>query len=229
MNEHVFLLLDAVGIAYDRNTIVQNVTFSLHKGKCAALSGCSGSGKTTLLRAIAGFQPVQTGSISLDHQDLSCPGFTLPPEQRNIGMIFQDFALFPHLNVRDNIRFGIHSLTRKMQQLRIAELLDLVDLADYSLRYPHTLSGGQQQRIALARALASRPRLLLMDEPFSSLDSDLRRSLAQKVRKILEIEGTTSLLVTHDSIEANEMSEKIGVMKNGHLNQWSNAEKPYKR
>ena len=150
--------------------------------------GPSGCGKTTVLRAIAGFEPAWSGRILIDDVEVSSRKIYLPPEKRNIGMVFQDFALFPHLRVEDNVRFGLKGLSRQEQQTRIQEMLAIVGMPAYALAYPHQLSGGQQQRIALARALAPRPRILLLDEPFSNMDVELREQLAREVRSILKQE-----------------------------------------
>ncbi len=223
MDSPSFLIVNTVSIGYGNETIAKDITFSLKKGELASLLGSSGCGKTTLLRAIAGFEPAQSGSITLDGQELSRHNHILPPEQRNIGLMFQDFALFPHLNVTDNIRFGLQNMPRKAQQDRVNELLELIQLPDVAKRYPHKLSGGQQQRIALARALAPKPRLLLMDEPFSSLDTDLRESLANEVRNILKSEKITGMLVTHNPQEAEKFADKMGVLKGGELAQWDDV------
>jgi iron(III) transport system ATP-binding protein len=156
-------------------------------------------------------------------------GLHLAPEQRRIGMVFQDYALFPHLSVADNVAFGVAGLERAARQRRVQEMLDLVGLAHAARRAPHELSGGQQQRVALARALAPQPRLLLLDEPFSSLDVDLRERLAQEVRVILKESGTTALLVTHDQLEAFAVGDVIGVMNKGRLEQWDDAYSLYHR
>src|SRR5690606_2802137 len=180
--------------------------------------GPSGCGKTTTLRAIAGFEPVQEGEIELGGQVISRAGFTLAPEKRRIGMVFQDYALFPHLNVADNLAFGIR---KHPERERItAELLELVKLGHLGKRFPHELSGGQQQRVALARALAPEPQLLLLDEPFSNLDGELRRRLSHEVRDILKARGTSAILVTHDQEEAFAVSDHVGVFKEGRLEQW---------
>ncbi len=217
MNNAPFLKLESVSIGYGSEMIAKDISFSLNAGELAGLLGSSGCGKTTLLRAIAGFEQIQTGFIRLDGQVLSSSKHSLPAELRNIGMMFQDFALFPHLNVRDNIRFGLQKMTHKAQLKRVNELLELMQLPALAKRYPHKLSGGQQQRIALARALAPKPRLLLMDEPFSSLDTDLRTSLANEVRTILKNEAMTGILVTHNPQEAQQFADKIHFMKDGQL------------
>ena len=206
------LQLDKIHISFGAAHIVNGVSLQLEQGEIGCLLGPSGCGKTTLLRAIAGFQSLQVGSISIDNNTVSESNKTVPPEQRGVGMVFQDFALFPHLNVADNISFGMRKASSTERRKRVDELLDRIGLPGYHKRFPHELSGGQQQRIALARALAPKPGLLLLDEPFSSLDAELRERLAVEVRELLKNEGITALLVTHDQQEAFAMADKAGVM-----------------
>jgi iron(III) transport system ATP-binding protein len=208
---------------------VQGVTLSLQAGDIGVLIGPSGCGKTTLLRAVAGLEPVTGGEIRLTKSVVSSATLSLPPELRRIGMVFQDYALFPHLSVGRNVAFGIHQLPRAEQAARVAEVLRLVGLEGSESRFPHELSGGQQQRVALARALAPRPQLMLLDEPFSNLDVDLRERLAHEVRGILKAAGATALFVTHDQFEAFAIGDVIGVMNEGHLHQWDDAYTLYHR
>jgi len=182
-----------------------------------------------LLRAIAGFETLQGGEIRMRGQVVSHTGWSLPPEQRRVGMVFQDFALFPHLRIGDNIGFGLRHLSERERRARVQALLKLVGLPEYEHDYPHQLSGGQQQRIALARAMAPRPELLLMDEPFSSMDAELREQLAREVRGILKEEEITALLVTHDQYEAFAMADEIGVLNEGQLMQWDSGYNLYHR
>jgi len=224
-----FLDVQNTSIAYGSNTVVHDISIQLEKGEIGCLLGPSGCGKTTLLRAIAGFEPITHGKISLNNNVVSQIKKILPPEKRQIGMVFQDFALFPHLNVADNIRFGIRHLKRSEQKQRITELLSLIGLEKMRTRFPHELSGGQQQRIALARALAPKPHLLLLDEPFSSMDVELRGELAREVRKILKQEQITAILVSHDQNEAFAMADNIGVMREGELQQWDSGYNLYHR
>ena len=218
------LRIDSVRIAYDGahglQTVVDGFSLTLDAGRIACLLGPSGCGKTTVLRAIAGFEPVRAGSIRLGEHTLSSPSVHLPPERRRVGMMFQEYALFPHLTAGQNIAFGLRRLTRAQQASRTAALLALVGLGDAGARLPHELSGGQQQRIALARALAPSPDLLLLDEPFSNLDVDTRERLTAEVRDILRQAGQTALLVTHNQAEAKAMADHIGVMHNGRLARW---------
>ena len=208
---------------------VHGVSLGLHAGDIGVLIGPSGCGKTTLLRAVAGLEPVSSGEIRLTKSVVSSATLSVPPELRRIGMVFQDYALFPHLSVGRNVAFGIHQLPRAEQAARVAEVLQLVGLEGSEHRYPHELSGGQQQRVALARALAPRPQLMLLDEPFSNLDVDLRERLAHEVRGILKAAGATALFVTHDQFEAFAIGDVIGVMHDGHLHQWDDAYTLYHR
>lgn len=208
---------------------VAGVSLGLRAGDLGVLIGPSGCGKTTLLRAVAGLERAVSGSIQIDGEVVSSAAVHVAPEKRRIGMVFQDYALFPHLDVGRNVGFGIHDLPKTEQAARIAEVLDLVGLKDSHQRYPHELSGGQQQRVALARALAPRPRLLLLDEPFSSLDVELRERLAQELRTILKAAQATALFVTHDQFEAFAIGDVIGVMHEGALQQWDDAYTLYHR
>ena len=218
MSPSLLLSLRDLACGYGDQRVVQNLNLHLNAGDIGCLLGSSGCGKTTTLRAIAGFEPVHAGEIRLAGEVISRAGFTLAPEKRRIGMVFQDYALFPHLTVAQNIAFGI---AKHPQQRRvIEEMLELVKLDGLGGRYPHELSGGQQQRVALARALAPEPQLLLLDEPFSNLDVELRRRLSHEVRDILKSRGTSAILVTHDQEEAFAVSDHVGVFKAGCLEQW---------
>ena len=208
---------------------VDGVSFGLRAGDIGVLIGPSGCGKTTLLRAVAGLEPVTGGEIRLDKELVGSAGVQVPAETRRIGMVFQDYALFPHLDVGANVAFGIHALPRAERARRVAEVLELVGLGGSERSFAHALSGGQQQRVALARALAPAPRLLLLDEPFSNLDVDLRERLAHEVRAILKSAGATALFVTHDQLEAFAIGDLIGVMQDGHLHQWDDAYTLYHR
>ncbi|MFV8783255.1 ABC transporter ATP-binding protein [Microbulbifer sp. SA54] len=212
---------------YGNQRILQKVSFSLAPGEIACLLGPSGCGKTTLLHAIAGFQPIANGAIELEGRTLSQPGSTVPPEKRQVGVVFQDYALFPHLTVAENIAFGLKAFSKEQRNARVTELLQLIRMAQYGQQYPHQLSGGQQQRVALARALAPRPKLLLMDEPFSNLDTELRRSLAAEVRRILQKENLAAIVVTHDREEAFVVGDKLGVLAGGALQQWDSPQAIY--
>jgi iron(III) transport system ATP-binding protein len=227
MDQPELLRVDALAHAYGDHPVVRGLSFSLTRGMIGCLLGPSGCGKTTVLRCIAGFEAVQEGAIHINGQAVSRRGSATPPEKRRIGMVFQDYALFPHLKVADNIAFGLHSAPRAEREMRVRELADMVGLAATLDKFPHEISGGQQQRVALARALAPRPDLLLLDEPFSNLDVDLRERLALEVRNILKAEGTTAILVTHDQHEAFALADQIGVMYEGRIQQWDTPYKLY--
>jgi iron(III) transport system ATP-binding protein len=215
--------------AYGAQEVVKGLSFSLPRGAIGCLLGQSGCGKTTVLRCIAGFEGLQEGVIRLNDVVVSGPGVMLPPEERRIGMVFQDYALFPHLPVAGNIAFGLHGVPRDKRNARTAELAELVGLTGELDKYPHEISGGQQQRVALARALAPKPDLLLLDEPFSNLDVDLRERLSLEVREIIKASGATAVLVTHDQQEAFAMADEIGVLHEGHIQQWDSAYNLYHR
>ncbi len=227
----MFLELRQLDIQYPGSSTpaVQRVSLGLQAGDIGVLIGPSGCGKTTLLRAVAGLEPVSGGQILLSNRVVSETGHTEPAERRRIGMVFQDYALFPHMDVGRNVGFGIAHLSKSERQKRVAEVLELVGLTGSDQRFPHELSGGQQQRVALARALAPKPDLLLLDEPFSNLDIDLRERLAHEVRNILKAAKATALLVTHDQLEAFAIGDVIGVMNEGQLHQWEDAYSLYHR
>ena len=227
----MFLELSQLDIQYPgRSTpAVQGVSLGLRAGDIGVLIGPSGCGKTTLLRAVAGLEPVSGGKILLSKRVVSEPGHTVAAERRRIGMVFQDYALFPHMDVGRNVGFGLEHLPKAERAQRVAEVLTLVGLEGAEKRFPHELSGGQQQRVALARALAPKPDLLLLDEPFSNLDVDLRERLAHEVRSILKAAKATALLVTHDQLEAFAIGDVIGVMNEGRLHQWDDAYSLYHR
>jgi iron(III) transport system ATP-binding protein len=203
---------------------VNRISLTLHGGEILGLLGPSGCGKTTLLRLIAGFEPLQSGSIDLAGTRVAGEGHWQPPEQRDVGMVFQDYALFPHLTVQQNVAFGLQASHRqrfgpKHIRALTQDAIALVGLSPLAHRYPHELSGGQQQRVALARAIAPQPALVLLDEPLSNLDLQVRLHLRQEVRSILKLAGTTAVFVTHDQEEALSMCDRVGVMNHGYLEQ----------
>ncbi len=219
-----YLSLTNVSAAYDKKrTVVDQVSFDLSEGELGCLLGPSGCGKTTILRAIGGFQNVSTGNITLAGQSLSSPSHTVEPEKRNVGMVFQDHALFPHLSLAKNISFGLHNKNKNFVESQVDKMLELVGMQAYRDAYPHEISGGQSQRVALARALAPEPSLLLMDEPFSNLDSGLRETLGYEVRQLLKDTGMTAIMVTHDQNDAFALGDQIGVIANGQLQQWGTS------
>jgi iron(III) transport system ATP-binding protein len=227
----MFLQVSHLHVRYTKHapSAVSNITLGLAAGDIGVLIGPSGCGKTSLLRAIAGLELISAGSIQLAGNVVSGSHVHLPPEKRRIGMVFQDYALFPHLSVAQNIAFGIQQLPTPVRMQRVHEVLQWVDLEGSNDKYPHQLSGGQQQRVALARALAPRPQLLLLDEPFSNLDVELRERLAHEVRGIIKAAGITALFVTHDQMEAFAIGDMIGVMHQGRLEQWDDAYTLYHR
>ena len=209
--------------------VVDDLSLTLAAGEIGCLLGASGCGKTTVLRAVAGFEPLLAGRIDVKGQRVADPDLSLPPERRSVGMMFQDYALFPHMDAADNVAFGLRGMPREARRARVAEMLQLVGLGARGGAYPHELSGGQQQRVALARALAPDPALLLLDEPFSNLDTDTREQLAVELRSLLKATGATVLMVTHDQAEAFTMADRIGVMDRGRILQWDAAETLYRR
>ncbi len=223
------LCLEGVCAAYDGAPVLDQLSFEIPAGAIGCLLGASGSGKTTALRIIAGLEPVGAGRVVVGSRVLTDSTGRVPPEHRGIGMVFQDFALLPHLSVLDNVRFGLHRMPATSRESRARDVLAAVGLAALTDRHPHQLSGGQQQRVALARALAPRPSLLLLDEPFSSLDLELRESLGQALRDLLLAEGTTALLVTHSQHEAFALADLVGVLDQGRLRQWDTAYNLYHR
>jgi iron(III) transport system ATP-binding protein len=214
------LQLVRISQSYGPRQIIDDLSFHLQEGQIGCLLGPSGCGKTTALRCIAGFEPITAGHIEIGGDVVSSPARLTPPEKRQIGMVFQDYALFPHLSVAGNIAFGLGRLDASHKNQRVEELLSLTGLLDSANKFPHQLSGGQQQRVALARALAPKPRMLLMDEPFSNLDVELRERLSLEVRDILKREGMTALIVTHDQNEAFSIADIVGVMHQGAIQQW---------
>jgi iron(III) transport system ATP-binding protein len=208
---------------------VDDLTLAVARGQILALLGPSGCGKTTTLRLIAGFERPDRGEIVIGGRLVAAHDGTrtVPPEERSVGVVFQDYALFPHLTVEDNVAFGLTKLPRGRRRARVLEVLDLVGLADRSRKYPHELSGGQQQRVAVARALAPSPALVLLDEPFSNLDADLRAQMRDEVEKILRAAGSTAVFVTHDQEEAFTIADQVGVLDRGRLEQLGPPETIY--
>ncbi|WP_069790255.1 ABC transporter ATP-binding protein [Cyanobacterium sp. IPPAS B-1200] len=233
MSESVILRVSEVSKQFNQNQApaVNQVSFELRKGELLGLLGPSGCGKTTLLRMIAGFEKPNDGQIDLAGEVVSGDGFWVVPEKRQTGMVFQDYALFPHLTVADNIAFGLKSKKPRFSRVdikqRVAEILNLVGLGGLEKRYPHQLSGGQQQRIALARAIAPEPELILLDEPLSNLDVQVRERLRHEIRTILKSTNTAAIFVTHDQEEAMAIADTIGVMHNGNLEQLDTPENLY--
>jgi iron(III) transport system ATP-binding protein len=218
-----------VSYRYGAEAVLDGVSLDLERGHIGCILGPSGSGKTTLLRCIAGFEPVHGGAIWAGDSEISTATHQVPAEQRRIGMVFQDYALLPHLDVLKNVAFGLRRLPREERRARAMKCLSQVGLDKLAHRYPHELSGGQQQRVAIARAMAPEPDLLLMDEPFSNLDASLRQSLSRELRDLLKTLGATALVATHDHHDAFAMADDVGVIDHGRLLQWDTAYRLYHR
>ena len=212
---------------YGAVAAVDDLSFALQPGEILSILGPSGSGKTTVLRLIAGFESPDRGEIRIQGRVVSGPAVHVPPNRRNVGMVFQEYALFPHLTVAQNVSFGLRRMSRQERERRLAEVLGLVRLGGLEDRYPHELSGGQQQRVALARTIAPRPITVLLDEPFSNLDAGMRRRLRQEVADILRAHTIATVFVTHDREEAFAMADRIGVMNDGHLEQLDTPDRIY--
>lgn len=221
------LAVNNLSLQFGNKTIFSNVNFHLEQGQIACLLGHSGCGKTSILRCLLGFETPKTGRIVLNDRTLFDESIYIAAHKRNIGMVFQDYALFPHLTVAQNIAFGLTNINKADQRQRVSELLDLIEMTGFESRYPHELSGGQQQRVALARSLAPKPKFVLLDEPFSNLDSSLRQSLSLQIKDLLKAQGVGAILVTHDQNEAFAMADKVGVMADGQLCQWDSPYELY--
>ncbi|GIP34781.1 ABC transporter ATP-binding protein [Paenibacillus sp. J2TS4] len=205
-----YVEVEKISFRYARRQprIIDKLSFTMRKGEIVGILGPSGSGKSTLLRLVAGLEVPEEGSIAIEGRIIVDERTCLDAEKRGVGMVFQDYALFPHLNTADNIAFGLHKLKRADRNQRLREMLELVQLTDYAQRYPHELSGGQQQRVALARALAPQPSILLMDEPFSNLDANLKSSIRSELRQILSKAGMTCLFVSHDQADIEAICDR---------------------
>ncbi|MEM9592452.1 MAG: ABC transporter ATP-binding protein, partial [Pseudomonadota bacterium] len=222
------LKVDCVSRRYGPSFALEDVTLEVEPGKVLCLLGPSGCGKTTLLRIVAGVEAPSSGAILLDDQEVAGPNRFVPPEKRGVGLMFQDFALFPHLTILDNVAFGLRSLSKQEAQAEARAALKRVGLSHYESDYPHILSGGQQQRVALARAIAPRPGVVLMDEPFSGLDSQLRESMREETLAILRESRATCIVVTHDAEEAMRMGDIIALMREGRIAQMGPAPELYR-
>lgn len=219
----IVLRVENVSHRYGKLATLRGVSLQLEEGKIGCLLGPSGCGKTTLLRCIAGFESLDDGAIVLNQRLVSSNDHFVPPERRKVGVVFQDYALFPHMTVSQNISFGLRHLPESERLEKVKNLLNSVALEKFGQRYPGELSGGQQQRVALARALAPEPDLLLLDEPFSNLDATLRDRMKRELKVLLQLFGVTALIVTHNQDEAFDMADAIGVMSDGQIMQWGSA------
>ncbi len=213
------LELDGITKSFGPETAVSDVTLSVHEGEILTLLGPSGCGKTTTLRLLAGLEEPSAGTVRLAGERVAGPGTYVTPEDRDVGLVFQDYALFPHLTAAENVAFGLNGRDETDRDERVEELLDLVDLGGYREHRPDQLSGGQQQRIALARSLAPEPDILLLDEPFSNLDVGLRVEMREEVREIIKRAGVTAVSVTHDQEEALSISDRVAIMNGGQVEQ----------
>ncbi|WP_028862524.1 ABC transporter ATP-binding protein [Psychromonas aquimarina] len=223
------LLVKQLSCFYQHNQVLNLLDLKLEKNEIVCLLGESGCGKTTLLRAVAGLQKRLSGSIEINGKTVNDSGINITPEKRKVGLIFQDYALFPHLNVFDNVAFSLNKLTALEKKERVNDVLSLVQLSDYAERFPHQLSGGQQQRIAIARALAYQPDLMLLDEPFSNLDHHVRFQLIREIRSLLKARSMSALFVTHSKEEGFAFADKIALMQAGKIVQIDSAQVLYQR
>jgi iron(III) transport system ATP-binding protein len=221
------LILSDIRHSYGAREVLRGITIEVARGEIVCLLGPSGDGKTTLLRLVAGLEHLQQGKILLDGRVLAEPGQEIPPEARHVGFVFQDYALFPHLTVQENVAFGLRGMPKGDRVWRVAEALARVGLEAYASAWPHQLSGGQQQRVALARALAPRPAVLLLDEAFASLDARLREQVRDDTLHVLQEAGIPALIVTHDAEEAMFMADRIALMREGRVVQLGTPEELY--
>lgn len=206
-----FLEINNISFKYKmmKDYLIEDFSLSLEKNKLLAIVGSSGCGKSTLLRIIAGLEESDKGSIIIDNNTVFSKNIFVEPEKRNVGMVFQDYALFPHMSVYKNIKYAVHRLSKKERKEKVFEVIEMVGLKDHYNKYPYELSGGQQQRVALARSIAQMPSLLLLDEPFSNLDADLKNQIREDVKNIIDNAGITSILVTHDIEDAKYLADNI--------------------
>ncbi|MCE9934181.1 ABC transporter ATP-binding protein [Aeromonas salmonicida] len=223
------LQVENVSCRYNGRNVLEQLSLSVADNEIVCLLGASGCGKTTLLKAVAGLLPLAEGEIRLGAALLDGPGVSVPPEARNIGMIFQDYALFPHLTVADNVGFGLTRLDRPARQQQVEEALTLVKLQGLGDRYPHQLSGGQQQRVAIARALVCKPKLMLLDEPFSNIDTQVRMKLILEIRTLLKQQGIGAIFVSHSKEEAFAFADRLALFRAGHIEQVGQPEQLYRR
>jgi iron(III) transport system ATP-binding protein len=215
----MFIDIQNLSFAYPHSSMkaIDNISFDVEKGEVISILGRSGSGKSTILRLIAGLEMPKGGTFTLSGKKMFCDCTFTQPENRGIGMVFQDYALFPHMTVMENILFGLPKMKKNDKNKRVKEVLELVELDGYEKRYPHQLSGGQQQRVALARAIAPQPELILLDEPFSNLDTDLQVKIREDLRRIIKKSNTTAIFVTHNENDALALADRIVKIKEGKI------------
>lgn len=213
------LQLDQVAVAYGGQTVIHECSFALRRGEILSLLGPSGGGKSTLLKAIAGLLPLRSGEMRMQGELVANAQVNVPPQRREVGMIFQDYALFPHLTAAENIAFGLAHVPKKERLARAEEMLAVVQLQGFAQRFPHELSGGQQQRVAIARALVREPRCLLLDEPFSNLDNAVRESLIDDMQRLFRSRGISAIFVTHNKAEAFALSDRVAIIRDGMIAQ----------
>ncbi|MGM8213645.1 ABC transporter ATP-binding protein [Virgibacillus sp. W0430] len=217
----MYITIEDLRFCYgNKDHIINNFNLTIEKGEIVSILGESGSGKSTILRLLSGLETPCSGAIKINNEVIVDDLHFVLPEKRGIGMVFQDYALFPHMNVAENVQFGLKRLSRKEKKQRVNEVLNLVKMEKFAKRYPHELSGGQQQRVALARTLAPKPKLLLLDEPFSNLDADLQIKIRNELKDIIKATGITSLFVTHDREDSRAIADRIITMRDGAAYEW---------
>lgn len=217
----MFVNMTDIDFCYDKNNenILEDFELNIDKGQTLSILGESGSGKSTILRLLAGLERQKKGQIVIGNKIMNNENTFVSPENREVGMVFQDYALFPHMTVFENISFGISNLSKKQRKQKVLETLTLVDLVDHKSKYPHQLSGGQQQRTALARAIVTEPQILLLDEPFSNLDTNLKNNIRESLKEIINVIGITTIIVSHDKLDALKLADQLIVLKEGKIKQ----------
>lgn len=223
----MFVTMKNIDFCYDKNNdnILEDFDLNIHKGQTLSILGESGSGKSTILRLLAGLEKPKKGNLLIGNKIMNNENIFVPPEKREVGMVFQDYALFPHMTVFENISFGIDQLSKSKRKEKVMETLNLVDLVDHKEKYPHQLSGGQQQRTALARAIVTEPKILLLDEPFSNLDTNLKNNIRERLKEIINKIGITTIIVSHDKLDALKLADQLIVLKEGKIVQKGVPEK----
>lgn len=223
----MFVTIKDIDFCYDKNNdnILEDFDLNIRKNQTLSILGESGSGKSTILRLIAGLEKPKMGKLVIGNKIMNNENTFVPPEKREVGMVFQDYALFPHMTVFENISFGIDQLSKRERKEKVMETLNLIDLVDHRDKYPHQLSGGQQQRTALARAIVTEPKILLLDEPFSNLDTNLKNNIRESLKEIISKIGITTIIVSHDKLDALKLADQLVVLKEGEIVQKGVPEK----